>query len=166
MAELLYIFSLYSVLGWVLEITFFFIKTGKYHKRGILGGPYCPLYGFSIAACTAICKNILNNLFYMFLICMIVCTAFELITGIILDKFLDRKMWDYNNERLNFGGYICFRFSLIWGALGTVSVKYLNPVLTYNADSTSVIVKSVFTLAVIFAMTVNLIFYKIPFAKH
>ena len=36
-------------------------------------------------------------------------------------------MWDYSNNYLNFGKYICLQNSLIWGMLGTIFIYIFKP---------------------------------------
>ena len=38
-------FVLYSILGWIYETIFCSVKTLKWDNRGMLIGPYCPIYG-------------------------------------------------------------------------------------------------------------------------
>lgn len=147
MLNLTYLFCIYSVLGWIVEVIFFFAKTGRYHKRGILNGAYCPLYGFSMAVCTLLTFNILNNLFLTILLCAAVCTAFELITGIIFDKLLNRKMWDYTEQKFNLGGYICLGFTAIWGTVAAFCIRYLNPLLLLSDNANDTALKTVFCIA-------------------
>lgn len=129
MADITYIFCIYSILGWILETVFFYIKSGKFLKRGILHGAYCPLYGFSMAVCTAITNRLHGRFLLTFLLCTFICTAFELITAIIFDKMLNVIMWDYSYQKYSLNGYICPQFAIIWGVLGSTCILYLNPLL-------------------------------------
>lgn len=138
MIDLFFIFCIYSVLGWIVEIVFYLFKTKRILKRGILSGPYCILYGISIATCTVLTNNI-NNLFLEFILCSVICTIYELIAGIIIKKALHRTMWDYTGERFNIGGYICLKFSLIWGVLAIVSVNFINPFILASDQITQFI---------------------------
>ncbi len=126
MIDLFFIFCIYSVLGWIIEIVFYFFKTKRFLKRGILNGPYCVLYGISIATCTIVTNNI-SSLFLQFIICAAICTAYELIAGIVIKKGLHKTMWDYTSEKYNLNGYICLKFSLVWGVLALASVNFINP---------------------------------------
>lgn len=160
MLNLLFIFSLYSVLGWVLEVLYFFFKSGKYVKRGLLDGPYCPLYGFSIASCEMVSKYLNNNLFLMFIVFSIICTGYEFITALFFDKILKVKMWDYSNVKTNLNGYICVKFSLIWGLLSIISVKILNPIFLSDSDKISSFIKALFTIGITSIIALNAILYK------
>lgn len=161
MLELSYIFCIYSILGWVIEVVFFFVKTGRYHKRGILNGMYCPLYGFAMAVSTALLKNT-ESIFVQFCVCAVICVLFELITGIIFDRMLHHKMWDYTGIRGNIGGYICPAFAVIWGVLGVVAIQVINPVLL-STDRILVVISSVGIIGIMaFDLFINIIRQKNP----
>ena len=156
MVNTVFLFCIYSFFGWVLEVIFFYIKTKKIQKRGILSGPYCPLYGFSIAVCTEIIENT-DNLFLQFLICALICTAFEFITAIIFDKILKKPMWDYSGVKFNINGYICLKYSVIWGILATISIHLLNPVLLQQNSVFFDITKTVASVGIISFMATDLL---------
>ena len=44
--NMIYIFSICSVIGYFVEIGYVFLVVGKIVNRGMLYGPYCPIYGF------------------------------------------------------------------------------------------------------------------------
>ena len=45
-------------------------------------------------------------------------TAMELVLGIILLEHMGVRLWNYCFNFLNYRGFICLKFSLIWCALG------------------------------------------------
>ena len=40
------IFMIYSIAGWILEVTCKYIDYKRFIDRGFLIGPYCPIYGY------------------------------------------------------------------------------------------------------------------------
>ncbi len=156
MLDIVFLFCVYSFFGWVVEVVFFYIKTKKIQKRGILSGPYCPLYGFSLAVCTEMMKNT-DNLFFEFIICALVCTAFELITAIIFDKMLFKPMWDYSGCKYNLHGYICLKYSIIWGVTALLCVHLLNPILLQSGSSFFIITKTVASVGIIYFMATDVL---------
>ncbi len=153
MINIIYLFSIYSILGWIVETVYFLIKTTKFHKRGILNGVYCPLYGFSLVICTLLVQNNKYGALISFLLCALVCTSFELITGILFDKVLNKVMWNYKNNKFNLGGYICPLFSVIWGITALSCIKFLNPILLSTFNS----IKLIFGISVIIFMILDLL---------
>ena len=60
---------------------------------------------------------------------MVLASALELAGGWALNRLFHTRWWDYSNEPFNLGGYICLKFSLMWG-LGTVMVvRLVHPAL-------------------------------------
>ena len=41
-------------------------------------------------------------------------TTVEFFTGIIVNRILHLKVWDYSKENLNIKGQVCLRFSAFW----------------------------------------------------
>ena len=56
---------------------------------------------------------------------MAIATAVELLTGVITDRALGKRLWDYTGERGNILGYVCPRFSLIWGIVCAVVIRLI-----------------------------------------
>lgn len=139
-------FLIYSFLGWCLEVVYHAIKRRKVINRGFLNGPVCPVYGFGVIAVFALTKTVLPDLYAMseermstgseageliilFLMGMILTTLIELIAGWLLDVCFHARWWDYSNVPLNFKGYICLPFSIIWGLAIVFVVKVVQPLM-------------------------------------
>ena len=45
--ELLWLFFVYSFLGWVLETVTATLKQRKFSNRGLVNGPFCVMYGIT-----------------------------------------------------------------------------------------------------------------------
>ena len=123
----LWIFFIYSFLGWCLEVCFFALNTGKFVNRGFLNGPVCPIYGFGVVIVLAFLEPLKDNLFLLFLGSVVLTSALEWLTGFLLEKLFAQRWWDYSNEPFNLSGYICLRFSLAWGFACLFVVKLLHP---------------------------------------
>ena len=114
-------FFIYAFLGWVLEVIYATLKTGKFVNRGFLNGPVCPIYGVGMAIAVLLLNTLSNKWWLLFLAGAALATALEFITGFILDKIFKTKWWDYSKEPLNINGYVCLRFTVLWG-IGVVLV--------------------------------------------
>ncbi len=124
----LWYFVIYSFLGWVTEVIFHAVVKGKIINRGFLNGPFCPVYGFgmcSVLLISSIFKA--GNVFILFIEGMIFATLIELVAGFILDKLFHARWWDYSSMPLNFHGYICAAFSIMWGLAVVVIVRGIHP---------------------------------------
>ena len=122
--EFLWLFLVYSFLGWVLETAAGTIKKKRFTNRGFTTGPFCGVYGTAAVLMAAALQELRGNPVFLFLGCAAVATAVEWITGKTLER-LNRKKWgDYSEKRWNFDGYICLSYSVLWGILGFVAVRW------------------------------------------
>lgn len=125
--EQIWMFFIYSFLGWCLEVIYAAAGRKKFVNRGFLNGILCPVYGFSMVFMLVFMDSLKGKWFYLFLGCMIVGTVTELITGLALEKIFHLRLWNYSEKKFQAGGYICLAASLVWGMLGLLVVKFINP---------------------------------------
>lgn len=128
----LVIFCMFSVIGWILEFTYRSIVTKTIVNPGFMTGCVVPLYGFG-----AVILNLLCNLFLpiesdykvilIFLFSVIFLTTLEYITGLLLVKLFNLKLWDYSKRKCNYKGFICIEFSFIWGFLSLLFYIFIFP---------------------------------------
>ena len=83
-------------------------------------------------------------------------------TGYVLDKFFNLRLWDYNNEILNFGninGYICARSVLLFGLASLLLVYVIIPFLkrvVLNTDERKI---SIFSITLWSLLIIDMITY-------
>lgn len=136
MYKYLLYFLAFSFLGWCAEVVFYIFKKGKFVNRGFAKGPFCPIYGIGISLSYLLLSSV-ESFMLLALLSMAVATAVELTVGIIFDKLLGIRLWDYQGERWNIGGYVCPKFSLIWGVVSAAVIRLiptLDPLLTLAAS--------------------------------
>lgn len=138
-------FLIYSFLGWCLEVIYAAIKTGTVINRGFLNGPVCPIYGFGVVAIFGLIGAIGSSVettvrsadmqfdimgtIGLFIGGVILSTLIELLGGWALDKLFHTRWWDYSQRRFNFHGYICLRFSILWGIGIVLVVRVIHPII-------------------------------------
>ena len=127
--RLLYLFLIYSFFGWVIEAVYVSFRKRAFVNRGYLNGPMCIIYGFGAVVMTVFLHDLKSTWFFLFLGAALFGTAVEWVGGHILEKMGIGRWWDYSKLRYNLGGYISLRYSLLWGLLGLVVVKWINHLL-------------------------------------
>lgn len=55
------IFCVYAIIGWIYEVSWYLIVRHIFVNRGVLFGPYLPIYGFGILILLLILKKIINK---------------------------------------------------------------------------------------------------------
>lgn len=125
--ELIWLFFVYSFLGWCLEVVYAAAGRKRFVNRGFLNGILCPVYGFSMVFMLVFMDSLKESRFYLFLGCLIVGTVTELMTGLALEKIFHLRLWDYSGRKFQAGGYICMAASFCWGILGFLVITLINP---------------------------------------
>ncbi len=126
LCEAALVFLLYSFLGWCTEVIYHVVTVGRFINRGFLAGPVCPIYGMGILAVTELLAPWADNLPLLYLGSVVLTSAIELALGWLSQQLLHERLWDYSDVPFNLGGYICLKFSLVWG-LACVGVVRLVP---------------------------------------
>lgn len=127
--ELVWIFIIYAFFGWCTEVSYAALDTGKFVNRGFLNGPYCPIYGCGIVIVVTILTPLKENLLLLFAGSVLLTTTLEFLTGYILEKAFHNKWWDYSDKPFNVKGYICLKFSILWGLACTFVMEILHPTI-------------------------------------
>lgn len=125
---ILYFFT-YGFLGWCTEVAYATAKERRFVNRGFLNGPICPIYGFGVSAVIYFLSPVSGNLLFLYLASTILVTVLEGVTGYLMDRIFHHKWWDYSNQPLNIGGYVCLLFSLVWGVACVAIVKGIHPAI-------------------------------------
>jgi uncharacterized membrane protein len=125
--ELIFLFFIYSFVGWLWETVYCSILDKHFTYRGFLAGPYCPVYGFAVTTVLIFTEPIQDNLLILFLGGIVIATAFEYIAAWFLETFFHMKLWDYSHEFGNIKGRIAPKISLFWGIGIVVLVHFVQP---------------------------------------
>jgi len=119
-------FILYSTLGWIVETVYCSIKGLKWDNRGMLVGPYCPIYGVGAVLDVLLCSS-LPNAAAVFFVCMAGSAVLEYFTSYMTERLFHAVWWDYSDIPLNLNGRICLPCSLSFGVAGLVVLYGIHP---------------------------------------
>lgn len=127
--DLIWLFFLYSFIGWCIEVCYSAVRRRQFVNRGFVSSPLCPIYGFGSVLFAIFLQELTGNLFFLFLGGTLLATVLEYSTGMLMEKIFHKKLWDYSGIKYNFSGYVCVRYSLLWGILAIVTMVFVNPFL-------------------------------------
>lgn len=127
--QLLWLYLFYSFIGWCVEVCAAAIKKREFINRGFVTGPLCPIYGTGAVLFAVFLPELKSSPFFLFLGGMILASLLELVTGKVLEKIFKRKWWDYSEERFSFEGYVCLKYSLLWGCFAMLLLYLTDPLL-------------------------------------
>ena len=124
-------FFIYAFIGWVVEVVYYGLEEGRFINRGFLNGPLCPVYGIGFYGVILLLERLSYNFFLLFFGSMIICTFVEFWAGFILYRIFKLRWWDYRDEKYNFMGFICPKFSLYWGIACSLGIFVLHPTVLW-----------------------------------
>lgn len=134
--EMVFLFLLYAIIGWLWETPFVSIKEKKYINRGFLRGPYIPIYGFScmtiIIVLTALGLQKADTFFGVIIqivIIALISVIWEFGTSWLLEKIFKQRWWDYSYKKYNIQGRVSLDFTILFGMGGFILWRFVNPLL-------------------------------------
>ena len=123
------IYLVYSFLGWVGETVVATIKGRRFTNRGMASGPFCFVYGTAGVLLAVGLADLRTNWLALFAGSFLIATVVEWVTAKFLERVHHRRWWDYSGKKFNLDGYVCLQYSVLWGVLGAVSVRWGNDLL-------------------------------------
>lgn len=61
LCQLIVLYFVFSVLGWMMEVTLKYIQYHRFINRGFLIGPYCPIYGSGVVLVTVLVGGLVGR---------------------------------------------------------------------------------------------------------
>lgn len=122
------LFMIYSILGWLFETIYCSLTHLSWDNRGMLNGPYCPIYGVGAILAAILCQN-MTSPWHIFLTCAVGASILEYFTSFVTEKLFHAVWWDYSYLPFNLNGRICLSVALGFGFAGIVVVRFLHPVV-------------------------------------
>lgn len=129
--KIFWVFMFGCVFGCVMEMVLTFFQThGEIvSRKGVIYGPFNPVYGFGAAILT-ICLAKRKNVIVIFLLSALLGGSFEFLCSYLQEKLFGTISWDYSNEPFNIQGRTSLRFMCYWGLLGAFYIKVVYPPLS------------------------------------
>lgn len=128
-------FFIFAFIGFVWEVIYTAVTEKVVAKRGMLHGPWVPLYGVGGVLILSLLGRYESNPPLVFILAASLCTVIEYSTGVIVERFYGQRWWDYSSKRVNFKGRVCLSGMLLFGAAGTLAVCGFGPALNNNISN-------------------------------
>ena len=163
--NILIYFICFSFIGWIYEGAIFIIEDHILVNRGVLYGPWLPVYGFGGSIIFFLFNKLKNKPLkikkinirplLIFVYMTLVATLIELSTTYICDLIKSdwTKLWDYSSKFLNFQGRVALLPSVRFGILGIMvlylGVPFIDKIKNSKSKPTNIITYIVIALFVI-----------------
>ncbi|MEH7247687.1 putative ABC transporter permease [Neobacillus niacini] len=127
-STVIFYFTIYSMIGWLLENSYSYVTKRKFFKPNFFLGPFKPMYGFAPVLLVYLIGPE-TNWGVVLLLCFFIPTFIEYVSGVFLQKLFQRQWWDYSDMPLQIHGHICLPFSLCWILLSLACLKWAHPAI-------------------------------------
>ena len=125
LTSLILLFFIGCVFGWAWEVVLHLLQAGEYVNRGVLHGPWLPIYGGGMLLILIVLYRFRKHAFAQFWLIVVLCGIVEYLTSWILEIQHDgQRWWDYTGYYLNLNGRICAEGLLVFG-IGGMAVVYI-----------------------------------------
>ena len=126
-----WVFVITCVLGVVVEVLFHMIVVdpGVYQdRRGLLFGPFSPIYGVGAVLMTVALNRFKNaGLLVTFAVCTLIGGTFEYCVSLYMEVAYGVIAWDYSDQFLNVNGRTCLLYASMFGLMGLWWIKWALP---------------------------------------
>ena len=130
--SLIAMFFIFAIIGWVWEVVLHIIVDGEFVKRGVLQGPWLPIYGYGGILILTVLNKFRAKPLTQFIALIILCGTIEYFTSVYLETIYNGlRWWDYSGYFLNLHGRICAEGLLVFG-LGGIAIVYIAAPLLDN----------------------------------
>ena len=117
---------IFSVVGLIIETLFCYLTMGFIESRkGLVWGPFCPVYGVGATIIILLLDKYKNNPIKLFVMGSILGNVIEYSLSYMLEAIYGTRFWDYGYLDWNVNGRICIRYSIFWGMLAVILIKFI-----------------------------------------
>ncbi len=127
--SLIMLFFIFSFIGWTWEVSLHLVRNGVFVNRGVMYGPWLPIYGAGGVLILVLLKRFRRNPLREFLAAVILSGFVEYFTSLVLEMTKGMKWWDYSGYFLNLDGRICAEGLITFGIGGMAVVYALAPAI-------------------------------------
>ncbi len=130
LTSILCLFFFMCFVGWIWEVSLSMITYGKFINRGVLHGPWIPIYGVGCILILLVLKRYRLRPKVEFGLSVLLCGCIEYFTSLFLELTHNgQRWWDYTGYFLNLNGRICAEGLLVFGIGGMAFVYILAPII-------------------------------------
>lgn len=127
--NLFYIFIFGCVFGWIIEGLYTLIKKGLLiNHSALVIGPFNIVYGIGATILTIFLVKLIDKSYIkLFIFSFIFGTVLEYLLSLSMEMLVGFTAWDYSKKFLNIHGRVALFYSICWGFLGIVWIKFCYP---------------------------------------
>lgn len=128
-SSLILIFFIFSGVGWLWEVLLHLFMDGMFINRGVLSGPWLPIYGTGGVLILLALKKWYDRPLCLFGMIMFLCGIIEYFSSLTLETLFGVRWWNYSDMLFEIQGRVCLTGLLIFGIGGLAIVYIIAPKL-------------------------------------
>ncbi len=118
-----------AVIGWLYEVLLHLVSTGTLVNRGMMHGPWLPIYGTGCILMVGLKKWVGNKPGRYFIACVAASGVLEYATSWLMESVYHKRWWDYSGFPLNLHGRIFAGGLVGFGVAGCLFAYLVFPVM-------------------------------------
>ena len=126
---LVVVFFAFCMVGWVWEVALNLIRFGQFSNRGMLHGPWLPIYGAGVVMIAVLLNRFRSKPVLEALAIIVLCGLVEYMTSFVTEQITGLRWWDYTGYFLNLHGRICGEGLVVFMLGGMAAVYLLVPAI-------------------------------------
>ena len=157
-SSLILLFFIFSGMGWIWEVILHIIEDGMIINRGVLAGPWLPIYGAGGILILLLLKKWRRQPFHLFGMIMLLCGTIEYFTSVMLEMLFGVRWWDYSDMLFQLRGRVCLEGLTIFGFGGLFIVYAAAPFLDNRIQKLSAQKRRILCMLLLLLFTGDLLY--------
>jgi len=129
------LFTIYSYIGWSMEVVYAFCLEKKFTNRGFYIGPICPIYGVGCLLIIILLSKYQSHPVGLFILAIVICSILEYLTSYYMEKLFKARWWDYSQKKFNINGRICLETMIPFGLIACLVIYVINPFIVETLNT-------------------------------
>ena len=127
--SLIAVFFTFNLVGWLWEVSMAYVTEGMFVNRGMLHGPWLPIYGSGVAMIAVLLYRFRSRPALEAVAIVVLCGFIEYMTSWLTELRTGMRWWDYTGYFLNLNGRICGEGLAVFALGGMAAVYLLVPLI-------------------------------------
>lgn len=123
------VFFVFCMVGWLWEVSLHLMVEGRFVNRGMLHGPWLPIYGCGVVMITVLLYRFRRRPAVEAVSIVLVCGFVEYMTSFVMELAAGKRWWDYSGYYLNLNGRICAEGLAVFTVGGMLAIYLLVPIV-------------------------------------
>ena len=152
---LILMFILFCFIGWCWEVGLYYFQDGYFVNRGVLHGPWLPVYGAGGIIVLLVCSRFRKNPVVELIVSVVMCGCIEYLGAYMLETKYHERWWSYDGYFLNIHGRVCAEGLIVFGIACMLVVYLIAPFFDFAISFVPEKVLKVIAIALLAAFLID-----------